>query len=81
MDYITDRQWGNWFYTEVIVGLTPTQSALEAHHNVSKTTCASTLRASTATVLNDTIPRILFHQDQQTTRQKLHHFCKGRFPI
>eukprot|EP00644_Phytophthora_capsici_P006093 jgi/Phyca11/129927/e_gw1.89.18.1 len=69
--YYLGNLWGNWFYKAAIPGVTPTQNALESHHKVIKETCIDSLRASTAVVLNDALPRILKHQEEQPLAQKL----------
>ncbi|OWZ01146.1 LOW QUALITY PROTEIN: hypothetical protein PHMEG_00027530 [Phytophthora megakarya] len=69
--------WGNWFYTAAISGLTPSQNALESHHKVIKKTYMNSLRASTSVVLNDALPRILKHQEQQSVMFQLLHYCES----
>ncbi|KAG1689199.1 hypothetical protein DVH05_002762 [Phytophthora capsici] len=75
--YYLGNLWGNWFYKAAIPGVTPTQNALESHHKVIKETCIDSLRASTAVVLNDALPRILKHQEEQPVKLQLLHFCEG----
>ncbi|KAE8960103.1 hypothetical protein PR001_g30494 [Phytophthora rubi] len=69
--------WMFWYYQAAIPGVTPSQNALESHHKVIKITCVASLRSSTAVVLNDGIPSILFHEASQPLRQDLFHFCEG----
>lgn len=76
--YLGDT-WGNLFYTAAAPGITPSQNALEAHHRMIKQVCVGTLRASTAVVLNDSIPRILGLQECEPPRQALNHFSEGKF--
>ncbi|KAE8913184.1 hypothetical protein PF005_g23559 [Phytophthora fragariae] len=75
--YYMGNVWGNWFNTAAIPGLTPSQNALESHHKVIKETCLDSLRASTSVVLNDSLPRILKHQEGQPVKLQLRHFCEG----
>lgn len=76
-EYYMGNEWGNWFYNAAVPGLTPSQNALESHHQAIKETCTATLRASTAVVLNDSLPGILKHQRDQIVRLQLRHFCEG----
>ncbi|KAK1928246.1 hypothetical protein P3T76_016300 [Phytophthora citrophthora] len=69
--------WANWFGVCAIPGVTPSQNAIEAHHRVIKQSCVTSLRASTATVLNESLPRILYHQSTTPARTKLAHYCEG----
>lgn len=69
--------WGNWFYTAAAPGVTPSQNALESHHRAIKKSCVSSLRASSAVVLNDSIPKILLHQELQEVKFALRNFCEG----
>ena len=72
------EQWSNWFATCAIPGITPSQNALESHHRVIKQACVSSLRASTATVINESLLRILAHQTTAPTRLRLSHYCEGK---
>lgn len=74
--YYMGKLRGNWFYTAAIPGLTPSQNALESHHKVIKETCIDSLRASSSVVLNDSLPRILKHQEEQPIKWQLRHFCE-----
>lgn len=59
-NYIT-APWDTWFAGVAgdIAGILPSQNPIEAFHRVIKKSTVSTLRASTATVLNRTLPKIL----------------------
>jgi hypothetical protein len=53
--------WGTWFSGVAgdVPGILTSQNSIEAFHRVIKKVAVSTLRASTATVLNSTLPKIL----------------------
>ncbi|OWZ20499.1 hypothetical protein PHMEG_0005077 [Phytophthora megakarya] len=69
--------WANWFGVCAIPGVTPSQNAIKVHHRVIKQSCVTSLRTSTATVLNESLPRILFHQSTTPARTNLAHHCEG----
>ncbi|KAE9359906.1 hypothetical protein PR003_g510 [Phytophthora rubi] len=76
-DYYLTGCWANWYGTCAIPGITPSQNALESHHRVIKKSCVAGLRGSTATVLNESLPSVLFHQSTVPVRLTQAHFCEG----
>ncbi|KAG1689838.1 hypothetical protein DVH05_001872 [Phytophthora capsici] len=76
-EYYLSSHWANWFGSCATPGITPSQNALESHHRVIKKSCVGALRASTATVLNESLPDVLLHQSIVATQLAQAHFCEG----
>lgn len=74
--YLSGR-WSKWYITAAVPGITPSQNALESHHKSIMTVCADSLYASTAFVLNATVPAILTNIAISGTHKTLGHYCAG----
>ncbi|KAG4047100.1 hypothetical protein PC123_g17539 [Phytophthora cactorum] len=62
----------SWYYEAAIPGDNP----LKMRSSLITDGVRQTLRASTAVVLNNTIPRILFHEALKPFREKRYHFSE-----
>ncbi|OWZ09889.1 hypothetical protein PHMEG_00017336 [Phytophthora megakarya] len=61
--------WHHRYGTCATPGIIPSHIAIESHRRVIKQTSVTTLQASTATVLNDLVPRTLSHQATKSKRK------------
>lgn len=70
--------WNSWYIgaSGSVSGILPNQNALESYHRSIKATVES-LRANTATVLNETLPGILISAGMEPQEGDLRHYAEG----
>lgn len=72
--YLQDN-WCSWFVTSsTVAGVLPSQNPVEAHHRALKACAIDTLRASTAHVLQSTLPSVVGFGEAPVVQR---HFVEG----
>ncbi|EGZ20607.1 hypothetical protein PHYSODRAFT_491681 [Phytophthora sojae] len=78
--YLTER-WNRWHINGAGVGgIAPSQQGIESYHSVIKKTCVPSSRASTSSVLQGILPRILRSDGESLCPDSAAHFCEGPVP-
>jgi hypothetical protein len=79
-EYLADR-WCAWFATcSACPGILPNQNPIEAHHKKIKISKALSLRATTAYVLRQSLPRIHTSASAAWDGEPIRFFCSGVQP-
>jgi hypothetical protein len=78
-EYYLAEPWGSWFIASSgVAGIVSSQNPIESHHRAIKAVCVSSLRASTAVVLNDSIPGVL-RLEALRSACSFGHFAEGEY--
>ena len=76
-EYLSEP-WGSWYVSvSDCGGVVPNQNPIEAHHKSLKLAAVLSDRASTATVLNETLPRVLVSAGLDSGARSLSFYAAG----